>query len=409
MSTALLDLTFGLLLVLTLRHPARRLFGAGAAFTLWLLPPLLLLLSWLPLAPPHWISEPVMRVLPSRATAIWTATSAAPDMPSWPLRLWLAGSAVGIARLALHYLRLLRQVRPLPPAMQRALLDTPAALDMRRLRLHRSGPAVLWAPRSLLLLPPDFLERFDVAQRRLVLQHERMHLQRGDALWSVLAELAFALLWFHPLAWLALPRLRLDQELACDEGVLRASPQDEAGYAHTLLHSAGMDVMPVLIPWLSRPQLKERIRMIQSRRPGALRRRIGFVALAALMAGGACVVQAATQHTPSAHDHASSAMAFEIKTAPAYPESAIKNHQQGTVVLDILVGVDGKPISLTVNQATKASPELVKAASDAAMHWQFTPEKKHGKPIQSYARIPVTFDLDVKPAAKPAGTAPKSA
>lgn len=102
-------------------------------------------------------------------------------------------------------------------------------------------------------------------------------------------------------------------------------------------------------------------------------------------------------------------MYFKIKSSPKYPEEAIKKHEQGTVLLDVLVGVDGKPISITVNRASKAPPELVKAASDAAMRWRFNPATEHGKPIQSYARIPVTFDIDDKPAATPAGSAPKSA
>src|SRR6185312_11187376 len=40
--------TFGLALVLLLRRPARRMFGAGAAFTLWLLPLVLALAPLLP-------------------------------------------------------------------------------------------------------------------------------------------------------------------------------------------------------------------------------------------------------------------------------------------------------------------------------------------------------------------------
>ncbi len=87
----------------------------------------------------------------------------------------------------------------------------------------------------------DFLERFHADERRLVLRHECTHPCRDDALWSLLAGLAIALLWPHPLAWLALPRPRLDQELACDERVLRQLPQDETKYAHALLHSAGPD------------------------------------------------------------------------------------------------------------------------------------------------------------------------
>jgi TonB family protein len=410
MLASLLYVTLGLLLVLVLRKPSRRLFGASAAFSLWLLPPVFFLLPQLPLAAPPWISAPVLRVFPSGATGLLNVVTSSPDSAAWLWRLWLAGSIVGLLRLQIHYILLARQARTLPAAMQQALLDTPMAIDMRRLRLHPAGPAVLWAPRSIVLLPPDFLDRFGASQRQLVLRHEQMHLRRGDALWSLLAELCFALLWFHPLAWLALPRLRLDQELACDECVLRHAPDDEAGYAHTLLHSTGMDVMPVLIPWLAQPQLKERLRMIQSHRPGAVRRRSGFVVLAALMASSACVVQAATHQRESKRVEAATRdMRFNNAINPVYPASARKNHEQGTVVLDILVGVDGKPISFTVNKATKASPDLVKAASDAAMQWRFIPQIKNGKPIQSYARIPVNFALDEAPKTPPAAIAPKSA
>ena len=173
-----------------------------------------------------------------------------------------------------------------------------AALSPWRVRLHPDGPAALWAPRSLLLLPPDFLGRFDPAEQRLILRHEMTHLRRFDPLWSLLAELGCALLWFHPLAWLALPRLRLDQELACDERVLREAPQNETRYARTLMQSAGIAMTPVLIPWLAEPQLKERLQMINRHCPGALRRRIGVMALGLLMAGSAMAAQSAM----SGHD-----------------------------------------------------------------------------------------------------------
>ncbi|MEP7186690.1 MAG: M56 family metallopeptidase [Rhodanobacter sp.] len=82
-----------------------------------------------------------------------------------------------------------------------------------------------------------------------------------------------ALFWFHPLAWLALPRFRLDQELACDECVLRRLPHDEGKYARTLLSRTGNNATPLLIPWLDQPQLRKRLIMIRRRRASALRRR----------------------------------------------------------------------------------------------------------------------------------------
>ena len=188
-----------------------------------------------------------------------------------------------------------------------------------------------------------------------------------------------------------MPRFRLDQELACDECVLRHAPQDETKYAHTLLHSIGRDAAPVLMPWLAEPQLKERLTMIQRLHPGALRRRIGFIGLAALMASAALMAQAAA-NTADSHP-ARANLSYNETINPPYPADAIKNHEEGTVLLDVLVGTDGKVHNVKVDDATKASPSLVKAASDAVMNWHFNPQIKNGKPIAAYARVPLNFSM----------------
>lgn len=143
--------------------------------------------------------------------------------------------------------------------------------------------------------------------------------------------------------------------------------------------------------------------MIQRQRPGALRRRIGFIGLTALMVGGAFVAQAATQHV---RETATQDMTFNSRVPPHYPESAIKNHEQGTVILMVLVGTDGKPLKVEVDPATQATPDLINAASNAAMQWHFNPAMKNGKPIESYAKVPVNFSLDPAPSAPPAPSTP---
>jgi beta-lactamase regulating signal transducer with metallopeptidase domain len=254
----LLLVTMALAAVLLARRPVRIGFGAGPAFGLWLLP---LLAPWLPALHVHWLAMPAIHVLPD-AMALASADPKVAASTPWPCWLWLAGAVAMTLRLIAHYLRLRQQCSPMPAAMIKQVQRELGGFDLRRLRLHSAGPALLWAPRSLLLLPEDLLERFDADERHLVLRHELAHLRRGDAWWNLIGELVFALLWFHPLAWLARPRFRLDQELACDERVLRNAPHDEAGYARTLLHSAGLSRMPALIPWLDPPQLKERLIMI---------------------------------------------------------------------------------------------------------------------------------------------------
>jgi TonB family protein len=389
----LIYVSVGLLLALVCRRPARRLFGAGPAFTLWLLPLLLATRPYWPAVPATWAGTPAILVLPAARSLV---AQAAPSLSAahWAALLWAAGALLCVIRLIAHYRALMHKTRPLPADMAQALPSD--QVDMRRLRLHPNGPAVLWAPRSLLLLPPDFFDRFDRAEQCLVLRHEQAHLRRGDTWWNLLAELAFALLWFHPLAWLAMPRFRLDQELACDERVLRQSPQDETAYASTLLHSIGMDSTPVLIPWLAEPQLKERLTMIQRLRPGALRRRVGFIGLASLMLASAIVAQAAGNDR--GNQNAKADISYNATVPPHYPADSVKHHEQGMVILNVLVGTDGKVRAVKVNPTTQASPSLIKAASDAVTQWHFYPAIKNGKPVAGYARVPVKFAMTEPPA-----------
>lgn len=392
----LLFVTAALMLVLLARRPARLIFGAGPACGLWLLPLIALLLPCLPALPTHWFTLPAIRVLPNAVTldAAVPQTAASTFWLRW---LWLAGVLAMTLRLIAHYQHLHSQSQRAPATMVARLQRELSGFDPRRLRLHPAGPALLWAPRSLLLLPADFLERFDTDERRMVLRHELTHLHRGDALWSLVAELVFALLWFHPLAWLARSRFRLDQELACDERVLRDAPRDEAGYAHALLHSVGVSPVSALIPWLAQPQLKERLTMIQRHRPGALRRRAGYLSLAVLLAGSVFVVQAATDNR--ANQAAGRDLTYNSRAYPTYPAAAIKAGEQGTVLLKVQVLADGSvgTIAYEPQHSTTTSADLIAAATNAARQWRFNPELKDGKPVNGYARVPITFSLTSLP------------
>lgn len=402
MLASLIDLSAGLLLVLALRKPARKLFGAGPAFTLWLWPVLLGALPWLPTLPARWqLLAPVIVLPGALASPALPGAAVAGDVP-W-MALWLVGAALALLRLALAYARLRRRCRPLPPELLAHCRHEHPTLDPRRLRLHPQGPAVLWSWRSLILLPADFASRFGAEQRALVLAHECTHLARRDPLWSVLAEILAALLWFHPLAWLALPRFRLDQELACDERILRRNAHDAGNYARTLLASTGMDAASVLIPWLAEPQLKERLMMIRRDRTTSARRFAGYLG-AALFIGGICLAAQAAPLATEPKPEATQDLQANALMAPRYPKASILNREQGTVVLKVLVNPDGsvKTVDYDPKASTTTSTNLIAAASDAAMQWRFNPAMKGGQPIESYARVPVSFQLDPLPDSSPA-------
>jgi TonB family protein len=209
-------------------------------------------------------------------------------------------------------------------------------------------------------------------------------------------EIASALLWFHPLVWIGRARFRLDQELACDAASLRALPQQTANYARALLHSVAVQPAPALIAWLAEPQLKERIAMISRIPPGATRRRIGFVAVAAILAAGLYVAGGQTPVfalqsspvTPSVD------VAWKNAHPPHYPVGALRNGEQGLVLLDVTVDADGQVSGVTVDsRGTTAPAKLQEAAIDAAKRWRYAPGHEDGKAVGGVVKIPVKFSL----------------
>jgi TonB family protein len=391
----LLASSLGLILVLLLRRPLRRAFGAGPAFTLWCLPLLLAAAPWLPVPAPAWSLQPVMAELPAPT---WMAADDTPTHAySWLIVLWLLGIGYGAVNLIVHYAHLVRGCRAIPDGMRQRLLAGHPGLPKRRLYLHAQGPAVMWALRPRLLLPEDFLERYDAEARDMVLRHELSHLHRGDAWWRLLGECALVMLWFHPLAWFALSRFHLDQELACDERVLRTSPEHPLRYAQTLMRSIGVEAQPAMIPWLAEPQLKERLTMISRQPRSAARRRLGYAALAALFASSAVIAQTGSV-APAGGSGPTQDTPFNASMPPPYPPDAIGNHEQGMVMLKVLVGTDGTVRQITIdNDATKAPPELAKAASDTAMKWHFNPKMENGKAVEAWTKVPVLFSLTPLP------------
>lgn len=74
----------------------------------------------------------------------------------------------------------------------------------------------------------------------LIFRHELHHIRRCDSDAKLYFAFSNALLWFHPLVWIASREASRDMELACDELVLEQSDSSERKlYADLLLHTAG--------------------------------------------------------------------------------------------------------------------------------------------------------------------------
>lgn len=107
--------------------------------------------------------------------------------------------------------------------------------DLPALRISAELPLpITLGVRHPAILLPEEAEQWPEARRSSVLLHEMAHIRRRDVVTHLAARLACAAWWFHPLAWRALTRFRLESERAADDLVLAAGRR-ASEYAQDLL------------------------------------------------------------------------------------------------------------------------------------------------------------------------------
>lgn len=79
---------------------------------------------------------------------------------------------------------------------------------------------------------------------------------------------------------------------------------------------------------------------------------------------------------------------------PAYPREALRAGASGTVVLEVLVGVDGRPLRAEVLSSSGHRMLDLAARRQVLARWAFKPALQAGVPVQAIGRVPVEFRLD---------------
>ena len=259
-----------ILVVVALRKLVRPRFGARLAYGLWLLP---VLAGAAVTAPARQIlivrsAAPAFAATSSVQRAVLAAPSGAAaslDPLMLLVGLWLVG-ALGAA-LIMAYL----QHRFMRQAAEGAV-----------------GPAVVGVIAPRIVTPRDFAERYSPGEQALVLAHERAHIARQDSRLNGLCAIVQCLCWFNPLVHLAARLMRIDQELACDEAVVRRFPGARRAYAEVLVKAQlAILLLPLGCYWPSKSEhpLVERVAMLKQRDVSRARRSAGAAALAVLCAG----------------------------------------------------------------------------------------------------------------------------
>ena len=398
-----------IVLVLALRLPMRRMFGAQVAYVLWVLVPLMLVATLLPAGTLREARIPVAQVLalPSVLAVAAMPVQAGVNWRAVLLVLWLVGALALLGWLTVVQLRFMRSVGTL----QRAS-------DGYRVQHDAAGlPATVGVLRPRILLPKHFETQFSASQQQLMLAHEQTHIARGDHLWNALSALLQCVFWFNPLLHVAQNRYRQDQELACDACVMAQCPEVRSVYGHTLLQQQlTTQATPLGCHFGFSHPLKERILMLKQPSPSRLRRSVGGLLVATLVSGVSLVAWAAQpQSVPSAVPHAASApraqpqvnISSRMTNPPVYPADAMQEGKEGTVVLVVDINAQGAVTGAKVARSS-GDARLDQAALSAVPKWTFNPAMENGKPVAGQVRVPVQFAMHEPPAAS-SSTDPRSA
>lgn len=378
-----------ILLILGLRRPIRCRFGALAAYSLWWIAPLCAIASLLPGHAPVQALAPATTVALAATRAAEPLVRQTPVLPTILAGVWLIGALAALALLIIRQWRFMSALGRLSPS--------PIAPDLLITQRRDVGPAVIGALRPRIVVPVDFERRFQGVARRVVLAHERVHLKRGDATINALAATFRCLCWFNPLVHLAVRRMRVDQEIACDEAVVARYPDDRRVYAQalldTLLVSHGA---PLGCHWqaVGLHPLKERVAMLQASSAPPARKVSGAVLVASIALASAGAVWAGNARPP-----ASAVTQPDWKVRPnsadltwAYPAEAAKAGREGMAAIDCRVSVEGRLENCTVKREAPQGMGFGRAALDLSADFRLAPATRDGRPIGGgRVTIPIRF------------------
>ncbi len=300
--------------------------------------------------------------------------------------LWTIGFVVMVARLSAAARRAIRLVRGGRAA--------PAWNGVAVRVAHDTPTAAAWSFGGDIILLPSDAENWPEERLNAALRHERAHLTRRDS-WALLtAELACAVYWFHPLAWYAAHRLRVEQEHAADDQVVGEGLAASEYAGHLVKIAAAERGGGLLAAAGARSMLGARIESIldKERNRNMLNRRMIVASLAAVaLVGVPLAAMQADAGVYSVKDAGVTPPKLIEKHEPDYTAAAKDNKIEGAVDLSVVIASDGSVSEVTVKRGL--DPGLDANAVNAIKSWKFKPAEKDGKPVAVRASVEVNFKL----------------
>jgi beta-lactamase regulating signal transducer with metallopeptidase domain len=304
-----------IVVIAILRPLVNHFCGAIATLRLWWVLPLAILSALIPKVQQVVISEAATTSAVTMRTAIEVV---APEATwSWQalfVVVWLIGFACYAGWLIVAQWRFEKAV-----AWRKRFGISPAG----------TSPAMLGILQPRLVLPRDFQQCYSRAERRLILQHERTHVERGDSITNLAMAVLTASQWWNPLVIFANRALSRDQERACDASVIHRHPNQLRTYADALSKTVlrPSSHLPLVCQWQSFHPTVERIAMLKRHRDRHARLNLAATIIACAAALASAIGYAARPATiqavmsPSAAANVSETGTTTATTAATVPSS----------------------------------------------------------------------------------------
>ncbi len=337
---SLLVTTLLMAAILILRRPVAKMFGAGVAYALWLIPAARLLMPSLEgdaapageggLAVQDAVFDAFMAGVTSPGPVVTTANQVAIlpgiDYAALGITFWLGGAALFFIIQMIRYASMRDDL--LSEATEIANIDGVSIVASDQV----AGPLAFGLFKRYIAVPQDFTKAY----------HEMAHHKSGDLFANLVAFIILCLQWFNPVAWMSWNAFRFDQEAACDARVLAGKGAEERAIYGQALARAAFDGVPTFATALNTPKtIIERLRRLTMKDASTKRRlfgKLGILTAAALILPlTATVVPAVVAHDETATDGKAETVKHNVRI--------IKLNRDGKTV-DI-VGHDGNGKEVT--------------------------------------------------------------
>ena len=400
------------LIILAIRPLVLKKLNAGVAYGLWLMLPLFLILPQALIE--QTVNSPVMTFFPGVGSLMpsITAENVLESLQAelFILVVWVFGILLSLGLYISRYQKLTNSLTnfdyqlPVQQLTQNSKFK-PQFVAIKNTKLV-DMPAVFGLMKANLILPSDFHKQSEHKQL-MILRHEFYHLARHDHQVNFLRVLIKSIFWFNPLIFWADKFVEADQEISCDLGVLKNSPQSEKkSYAKALVESIGSVNQNYLVSqWKYQSLIKQRVKMLKNTNQKKWHSWAAAGIVVTSIWTTSMVV--AGEKIEAKHGDVIPIVVIE----PHYPRKAAMEGVEGEVRFEFTVAKSGRVVDPIIVQSI---PEGVfdKDALKAISQWKFKPRIVNGNPVEQkdmlYTMEFKLFDDDNSPTFPPKPEANKN-